>query len=116
MAVRKRPEKGSKPHGGRRPGAGRRLDDPEGGRRILVTVRVSPATLRRLGLIAERTGKSVGKVIDDLVRDFPEWEDDAPESNHHNKQESYSLVQSVSTRTRANKERRPPSSNRSAMK
>ena len=76
MAVRKRPDKGSKPHGGRRPGAGRKPDDPKRGTRILVTVRVLPETFRRLGLIAERTGKSVGKVVDDLVRDFPESEDD----------------------------------------
>jgi hypothetical protein len=55
------------PRGGKRPGSGRPAPD---GRRVAIAARVTPETARKLKEITGRTGESLGKTIDSIVKDY----------------------------------------------
>lgn len=53
------------PRGGKRPGAGRPAPD---GRRVAIAARVTQETAMKLKEITSKTGESLGKTIDEIIK------------------------------------------------
>ncbi len=57
------------PSGGKRPGAGRKAESPEG-KRVTLQLRVLPSTKEKLTAMAADKGVPVGRLMDSIASDL----------------------------------------------